>query len=490
MSERGFAEFFLFVTCFAILAIFTPPLLLPTSTPIGIFLLLESILLGVAMDLAQLLTAAVSPERDLPKLEHPAREPSVAVLFLVCDDVVPEALAALGHQTHSRTDFFVLDDSRDRRAQALVDAAPFRVVRRHDRKGNKAGNINHWLRLHGGRYDYFLILDSDSIVSGDFVEQMLRYAEHPANRDVAVFNSLPVCWNTASLFPRLAAVCTPIQNWMRLRLANRLPSMFSTGHNNLHRTEAVLAVGGFDERFVAEDIALTLRLIRGGYTSRLVNLTAGEAEPEHVFSHVRRLERWAAQTIEILRADWRSVPLVLRYQMFRQTWFYLMFFFYPLTAFLAAWGMRSTAPHPGTLSSSALAFAVLIASIPLIPALLKIPLALSLGISLADYARNRILWASIAWYAMLSVCAAQLVAAMDATFAFAVTDKRKRGIRLAAIVAHHWHLIPFWLFLAAGFYRNAAHPLSSIVWLTFGCMAPLLIYWFHGTTDEAGGVTL
>jgi len=113
------------------------------------------------------------------------------------------------------------------------------------------------------------------------------------------------------------SAAAPVENWVRLRLANRLRSIFSAGHNNLHRTRAILEVGGFDEAFLSEDIAVTLKLVRAGYSSKLVNLVGFESEPETIFAYSSRLQRWAKQTVQILRADWRGAPLSLRFQLLR-----------------------------------------------------------------------------------------------------------------------------------------------------------------------------
>jgi glycosyltransferase involved in cell wall biosynthesis len=490
MTRRKPAELYCFFLLFVALSLALPPLVGVTpQTPLWVLVFLEFLVLGVALELSELVTAAACDVRDLPKLECLTEFPPVAVVFLVCDDLVPDALARLIHLDCPRADVFILDDSTDAATRRAVDATGLRVVRRARRTGAKAGNLNHWLRLYGARYKYFLVLDSDSIIPTGFVEAMLEYAEHPENARVAVFNSLPVCWNTRLRFPRLLATHTPLRNWSRMRLANRSDAVLSNGHNNLHRTEAVSGVGGFDEQFVAEDIALTLKLLRAGYTSRLVNLRAYEAEPEHIFSYVRRLTRWAKQNVQIHRADWTGIPLSVKFEMFKLNWWYLSFFFYPAWVVLVVWGARTSQSDARVFwevvsLDAAQAFwlcapTLVIFAVALSPVLLRVPLLIREGIRLRDYAGNCVLSMAIAAYATPAICRAQAVAAVSPACDFDVTDKRERRVTLGSILMYQRLLIPFWVFVSIGFWFNRVALLFSSLWFLCSLLAPLLIYCFH-----------
>ncbi|HEV2705085.1 MAG TPA: glycosyltransferase family 2 protein [Pyrinomonadaceae bacterium] len=489
-TRRQPVELYCFFLLFAGLSLALPPLLFVTpQTPLWVLLFLEFLVLGVALELSEILAAAACGVRDLPKLERLPEFPPVAVLFLVCDDLVPHALERLVALDCPQADLFILDDSTDAATRRALDATGLRVVRRERRRGAKAGNLNHWLQRYGARYKYFLVLDSDSIIPAGFVEAILTYAEHPENARVAIFNSLPVCWNTDLRFPRLLATHTPLRNWSRIRLANRSDAVLSNGHNNLHRTEAVIRVGGFDEAFVAEDIALTLKLLRAGYTSRLVNLRAFEAEPEHVFSYVRRLARWARQNVQIHRADWQGIPLSVKFEMFKLNWWYISFFFYPAWVVLAVWSRRTSQTDvrllweiialDGRQAFSLFAPSLAVLLLALSPVLLRVPLLIREGIRLRDYAGNCVLSMAIAAYATPAVCRAQARAAVSDACDFEVTDKRVRRVTLGALLMSERLLIPFWLFLSVGFWFNRVALVFSSLWFFCSLLAPLLIYCFH-----------
>jgi membrane glycosyltransferase len=494
MSRLRSPEPALFLALFTGASILLPPVLAGPGTALWALLLLELLLLGFALDLAELFAAVLVGDRDLPRLPVLLAPPRTAILLLVCDDFVPEALAALQSAAPDWADLFLLDDSTEPVARSLLYSSGLQVVRRPDRQGHKAGSLNYWLRLHGLDYDYFLVLDSDSLIAPGFVETLVRAAEHPDNARIAIFNSLPRCWNTRSRFARLLSAVWPIRNWIRMRLANRSATVFSSGHNNLHRTSPLLAIGGFAESFVAEDIVVTLDLLRAGYTSQLVGVEAWEAEPEHVFSYVKRIERWARQTVQVQRADWTGIPPSLTFQMFKLTWGYLSFFLYPICILAIAWGARSSLADVrsyaaallwGTAQArtSLLAFAVAL-SVSLAAPVLKLPLARRLGVPIGDFAKSHLLSLAIVFYSMLAVCRALLAAAAVEEIAFEVTDKHRRKVTFSAVLLGQWPLALFWILLFFGFSQNPLAFLFSAGWMALLLLAPAIVYLAHGSRDE------
>ena len=110
--------------------------------------------LGIALDLAELFLSCVLPPKDhflLPSADASLRR-RVAVLYVCCDDTDPLALEKLS--TLNDFDLYILDDSRTKESQSIIDATSFTVIRREDRKGYKAGNLNYWLHGWGRHYDY------------------------------------------------------------------------------------------------------------------------------------------------------------------------------------------------------------------------------------------------------------------------------------------------------------------------------------------------
>jgi len=247
------------------------------------------------------------PPFRLPALERLERRPKVAILYTTMNDVVPECVRAI-RPTYP-CDVYVLDDSSDPAKRATVawvaGEMGFPVVRRAERRGFKAGAINDWLRRHGAAYDYFALLDADSVLPPDWVENALRYAEHPENADLAIFQGMINIWNTDHPFPATLAPTHLVSHdeWER-KLAGYLGAVVCYGHNVLIRTAPVLELGGFDERYVSEDFATAVALASRGHGSTFVPLHSWEAMPENVRGFVKRQNKWTRGSMEF----WSFVP--------------------------------------------------------------------------------------------------------------------------------------------------------------------------------------
>jgi cellulose synthase/poly-beta-1,6-N-acetylglucosamine synthase-like glycosyltransferase len=230
-----------------------------------------------AYDCAELLVATSLPNRVLPKLVDVKSDPSVALVCCTCDDIDPEVLSKLGKQTYVNLRVFVLDDSQQPAARALVDCIPYTIVRRSRRSGFKAGNLNHWLRRYGEEFDYVTVADADSILPPTFVADMVAHLEHPGNAHIGILESCIQPWNVTNTFARLLGLNAMLNRLLLLRVASRLGATLSVGHNNLIRICALLEVGGFDEDYLAEDYAVTIALLRtGARTCEAADVTSFE----------------------------------------------------------------------------------------------------------------------------------------------------------------------------------------------------------------------
>ncbi len=110
-----------------------------------------------------------------------------------------------------RYDLFVLSDTTEPEVAAAEEDAmtrwaarlgPRTTYRRRARnEGWKAGNIRDFLRRWGADYDLFLPLDSDSLMSGEAINRMVRIMQaHPR---LGILQSLVVGTPAASAFARI-----------------------------------------------------------------------------------------------------------------------------------------------------------------------------------------------------------------------------------------------------------------------------------------------
>ena len=124
---------------------------------------------------------------------------------------VYESLEEAGGVEHF--DFYILSDTTDaeiwieeeRQFLALRDRtkAPERIFYRHrfNNEGRKAGNIAEWIRRFGGHYEWFIVLDADSLMTGDTVVRLADAMER--NSGVALIQTLPRIVNADTVFARL-----------------------------------------------------------------------------------------------------------------------------------------------------------------------------------------------------------------------------------------------------------------------------------------------
>ena len=71
---------------------------------------------------------------------------------------------------------------------------------RPENTARKSGNIEDWVRRFGANYECMLILDADSLMTGDSVVRLVAAME--AHPKAALIQTLPVIVNARSLFAR------------------------------------------------------------------------------------------------------------------------------------------------------------------------------------------------------------------------------------------------------------------------------------------------
>lgn len=292
--------------------------------------LLELAAFGFSYEITQLIFILILKEVRLPFLEKLKNYPPVALLCTTCDNVSVEILRNLNRQTYPNLNIFILDDSKNNKSQSDVDSLGFHVIRRTKHIGYKAGNLNNWLRQYGDNFPYFIVADADSLLPNTFVEQMICYAEHPDNDNVAIFETLVNAWNHKNLFSRLIGTMSPIIHRFKLCLDNRFYSTLSVGHNNLYRTSVIKEIGGFTENYLAEDYATSIEVLRKNYLCMTVPIITYERLPENFQEFVGRQSRWTIQTFQLMNLKVSNLCWYILLYILMTLHYYLM----PIVAFL------------------------------------------------------------------------------------------------------------------------------------------------------------
>jgi membrane glycosyltransferase len=121
-----------------------------------------------------------------------------------------ESIAATGMAGHF--DIFILSDTTDPDIFIAEEAAflglrkqlpDARIYYRHRPKNDakKAGNIAEWLQRFGGHYEQMIVLDADSLMTGDTLVRLVAAMEK--NPGVGLIQTFPVMVNATTPFARV-----------------------------------------------------------------------------------------------------------------------------------------------------------------------------------------------------------------------------------------------------------------------------------------------
>jgi cellulose synthase (UDP-forming) len=267
--------------------------------------------------------------------------PDVDVFVPVYDepvDVVEPTIAAARAMRGANVTVWLLDDGANDDMQLMAARRGARYVRRDDREGAKAGNVNHAL----GRTDapYVVVLDCDHVPAPEFLEATLG---HLADEEVA-FVQTPQYYANAGA-GRLAAAAWSQQALFFGAISRGKDghdAMFCCGTNVVFRRSALEDAGGFPEGSLTEDFELSVHLHERGWRSAYVpHVLASGLGPEDMASYVGQQHRWARGCLSAIPAVLRArLPLRLRVQYllscsyFLSGWTILVYMSFPVVRIL------------------------------------------------------------------------------------------------------------------------------------------------------------
>jgi cellulose synthase/poly-beta-1,6-N-acetylglucosamine synthase-like glycosyltransferase len=252
---------------------------------------------------------------DVPKREPGTADPRVVLLYCTCDDFSGESLLRSMAQRYDNYDVVILDDSNKPESLAEVDEFAARygveVVRRADRAGFKAGNLNNYLRT--AEYDYFVILDSDEIIPSDYIARSLDYFAHHGNAGIVQANHSAT--RNRNDFMRTFAIGVD-SHWIAYQsVKNRHGFLSLLGHGAMVSRECYQAAGGFPS-VVAEDLCFSIAARDAGYyTVFAPDIRCEEEFPVSYHAFKKRHSKWTQGNMEFIK---RYTGTILSSRM---TWF-------------------------------------------------------------------------------------------------------------------------------------------------------------------------
>ena len=160
-----------------------------------------------------------------------APEARTAIIMPICNEDVPTVFAGLratceslaGTDSAERFDFFVLSDTNDPDARVAEQVAWARLtdalrqaghaVRvyyrwRQHRTHRKAGNVADFCRRFGADYRYMIVLDADSVMSGNCLVSLVRMME--AHPDAGIIQTAPRAVGHETIHARILQFCSRV----------------------------------------------------------------------------------------------------------------------------------------------------------------------------------------------------------------------------------------------------------------------------------------
>ena len=266
--------------------------------------------------------------RDRPIGEH-AR---TAIIMPICNEQVSAVLAGLRATCRSLAttgaarlfDVFLLSDSGDpaiRAAEAAAWAqlrdefgADIRIYYRWRRRRTKrkAGNVADFCRRWGRDYRYMIVLDADSVMSGECVLQLVRLME--ANPRAGILQTAPLACGLTTLHARSQQFAGRVAG--RLFTAGmqywQLGESHYWGHNAIIRVEPFMrhcalaplaGHGGLSGEILSHDFVEAALMRRAGYHVWLVHDLYGsyEQQPPNLLEELQRDRRWCQGNLQNAR---------------------------------------------------------------------------------------------------------------------------------------------------------------------------------------------
>jgi len=220
-------------------------------------------------------------------------------------------------------DFFILSDTRVPEIARAEEAAWRALVtrldangrlfyrRRNDNAGRKAGNVAEFVRNWGAAYDYMIVLDADSVMSGQALVSLAQVMD--AHPQVGIVQTLPLLVGRETLFARLLQFAVRLNGPMfGSGLAFwQLGESNYWGHNAIVRVRAFAAhcalprlpgAAPFGGEILSHDIVEAAFMRRAGYQTWLMPDIGGSWEevPSNVLDFAARDRRWAQGNLQHL----------------------------------------------------------------------------------------------------------------------------------------------------------------------------------------------
>lgn len=394
-----------------------------------------------------------------------------------------DSLRETGHA--DRFDVFVLSDTRDPEVW-LQEERTWSVVTNHYPEGpkiyyrhryhnmsRKAGNIEDFCKRWGAAYEYMLVLDADSVMSGSTIVEMVRRMDVDPGMGILQVPPIPV--NRISLFARLqqfaARVYGPIfvrgLTWWARRYGNYW------GHNALIRVQPFMdhcrlpilpgkaPLGG---EILSHDFVEAALMARAGWKVAIADDLDGSFEecPTTFLDSVKRDQRWCQGNLQHARLTayegflvYSRLHFTIGVMSYVSSLLWILFL--AITLVGAIWDLQSVASSIGT---NTLTLFLVSMGMLLMPKFYGLTALAMQTRPVSEYGGWLRILGSVLLEILLSILLAPLMALYHARFVLGILLGRKvewdsqqredSGVPFSVAFREHWKQTVFGLLLAGG----------------------------------------
>lgn len=246
-----------------------------------------------------------------------------AIVMPICNEDVPrvfaglqatyESVAASGELEHF--DFFVLSDTNQADIAVAEEQAWIKLCketkgfarifyrRRRRRVKRKSGNIDDFCRRWGGQYKYMVVMDADSVMSGDCLSKLVRLME--ANPRAGIIQTAPRASGMDTLYARMQQFATRVYGPLFTAGLHfwQLGESHYWGHNAIIRMKPFIehcalaplpGKGAFAGAILSHDFVEAALMRRAGWGVWIAYDLDGSYEelPPNLLDELKRDRRW------------------------------------------------------------------------------------------------------------------------------------------------------------------------------------------------------
>ncbi|MEK7948389.1 glucans biosynthesis glucosyltransferase MdoH [Pigmentiphaga sp. YJ18] len=246
-----------------------------------------------------------------------------ALVMPICNEDVGRVFAGLRATYESvaragvldKFDFFILSDSykpdncvQEQRAwvelcKTVEGFGRIHYRRRRRRVKRKSGNIDDFCRRWGGEYDYMVVLDADSVMSGECLKRLVVLMD--ANPEAGIIQSAPRASGMDSLYARVQQFATRVYGPLFTAGLHfwQLGESHYWGHNAIIRLEPFIqhcalaplpGKGSFAGAILSHDFVEAALMRRAGWGVWIAYDLPGSYEelPPNLLDELQRDQRW------------------------------------------------------------------------------------------------------------------------------------------------------------------------------------------------------